>query len=925
MNKRFSTLLAIALMVGGLSASAQFTPGNEVATKLAPADKYYHIKAGAGSYLSVIKTKAGDKDSLVTKSVTKGDFSEVPALDSVMWKLNLTVQPTSGDSIYTFENKVTGTVLSVENNKEVVGIVKDGNKDWSWKACTAGATSTITYKVGSDVFSLDTVVDGTVKVQKNAAAAVAWNAVEVADMPLSAEQLNEANGTYFKLAFNNDVADNVFTKYQIKAIAVNASQVNTSDKLKADVTGFTPGDSVMLRVIGAPGLKSKWNDKVMNDSLFIIADTVRHNVASASWNEGAGFKFGLDTLTNVTNQDPAYGGVSDTVAAKGRNISTYLFKFMINKGRIAGDSLIVSTATSKVDVAANTTAEKGITPSYVSWAYIANGSKVLSTAAVDAANIDLPGIEFMVGTKFTGLDAAKKYYIKVTTGDNKDKYVVINYPSTAKAFGAASPYVASTQWAVEKLANGNYNIFNRELKDEKFANGMAIYEDGANGYKMVNGAYSFIFEEAPATDEFVGYKHFTAAELKNLSVALQFNSSLGTDAMVYVKDSILHAAADADATTFKLKVANAGTVKFGDNLTREAYILTEFLGDKVLGYDRTNEVFKLTKRADGKRDTVAVVFRATPVKDQYQLITLMGSDVYDANNMKTFDNTVLFNVDTLQATFSGTEAKMVAAKVNSQVLGTFTVTTPDLPEWVNVSNSTPAHMTINSAANSSLAITMAADGSGVLKGESDLKAGYAADDFKLYVDTACMENVAEPKFYFTTTRNVDAEKIEEGIANYMIVNKDNKVVFVEAKQYGIGKDTLIVGKDSTMAPKAQFMFANTKTAGEYKVYNVGSASYLRQVNGALVLDVAANALPVTVTTVDTPTGNESTEANTISVVAGEGNVTVYGAAGKAVTVSNVLGQKTTIVATSDSEVIAAPQGVVIVAVEGEAAVKAVVK
>ena len=100
---------------------------------------------------------------------------------------------------------------------------------------------------------------------------------------------------------------------------------------------------------------------------------------------------------------------------------------------------------------------------------------------------------------------------------------------------------------------------------------------------------------------------------------------------------------------------------------------------------------------------------------------------------------------------------------------------------------------------------------------------------------------------------------------------------------------------------------------------------MKQDNGKLVLVAAENALPFTTKAVDTPTGNESTEANTISVVAGEGNVTVYGAAGKEVIVSNVLGQKTTIVATSDSEVIAAPQGVVIVAVEGEAAVKAVVK
>ena len=50
------------------------------------------------------------------------------------------------------------------------------------------------------------------------------------------------------------------------------------------------------------------------------------------------------------------------------------------------------------------------------------------------------------------------------------------------------------------------------------------------------------------------------------------------------------------------------------------------------------------------------------------------------------------------------------------------------------------------------------------------------------------------------------------------------------------------------------------------------------------------------------------------------------AAGKKVVVSNILGQTVAnTVITSDNAVIAAPQGVVVVAVEGEEAVKAIVK
>jgi hypothetical protein len=67
-------------------------------------------------------------------------------------------------------------------------------------------------------------------------------------------------------------------------------------------------------------------------------------------------------------------------------------------------------------------------------------------------------------------------------------------------------------------------------------------------------------------------------------------------------------------------------------------------------------------------------------------------------------------------------------------------------------------------------------------------------------------------------------------------------------------------------------------------------------------------------------------ASDFAVIAGEGQVTINGAAGKKVVVSNILGQTVAnTVLTSDNATIAAPAGVVVVAVEGEAAVKAIVK
>ncbi len=74
------------------------------------------------------------------------------------------------------------------------------------------------------------------------------------------------------------------------------------------------------------------------------------------------------------------------------------------------------------------------------------------------------------------------------------------------------------------------------------------------------------------------------------------------------------------------------------------------------------------------------------------------------------------------------------------------------------------------------------------------------------------------------------------------------------------------------------------------------------------------------------TANEEITASAVTIIAGNGQITISGAAGKRVVVSNILGQVVAnTVLTSDNATIAAPQGVVVVAVEGEEAVKAIVK
>ena len=125
-----------------------------------------------------------------------------------------------------------------------------------------------------------------------------------------------------------------------------------------------------------------------------------------------------------------------------------------------------------------------------------------------------------------------------------------------------------------------------------------------------------------------------------------------------------------------------------------------------------------------------------------------------------------------------------------------------------------------------------------------------------------------------------------------------------------------------------FLFKLTDVENQYTIHPAKNRkARLAQINGVVVISTDQDALPVVVTrTSAIPTSNENVKVSNVTVVAGKGQLTIAGAAGKKVVISNVLGQTVanTVIA-SDNATIAAPAGVVVVAVEGEEAVKAIVK
>ena len=113
----------------------------------------------------------------------------------------------------------------------------------------------------------------------------------------------------------------------------------------------------------------------------------------------------------------------------------------------------------------------------------------------------------------------------------------------------------------------------------------------------------------------------------------------------------------------------------------------------------------------------------------------------------------------------------------------------------------------------------------------------------------------------------------------------------------------------------------------YVIRNKETRSYIININGNLTLGSSLAGATRFVVNPQEATANEDViSASSVKVIAGNGQITIAGAAGKKVVVSNILGQVVAnTVITSDNATIAAPQGIVVVAVEGEEAVKAIVK
>ena len=216
----------------------------------------------------------------------------------------------------------------------------------------------------------------------------------------------------------------------------------------------------------------------------------------------------------------------------------------------------------------------------------------------------------------------------------------------------------------------------------------------------------------------------------------------------------------------------------------------------------------------------------------------------------------------------------------------------------------------------------------------------AAEETKAYSDEVRNFLVYAPDSmsYFdeaSATIKTNAAYVLEGTTNTLkaffhpaaLVAEDTMTTVVDGKEVAVvAKKT----KAGQIAALKNFQFgirlADENVDEEYVIYSKKDAShYLYALNGKLGFTSDKNQALIVKLGEGDATANEAIAAENVAVIAGEGVVTVKGAAGKQVVVSNILGQViANKVATSDEETIAVAAGVAVVVVDGEAT-KVVVK
>ena len=587
-------------------------------------------------------------------------------------------------------------------------------------------------------------------------------------------------------------------------------------------------------------------------------------------------------------------------------------------------------------------------------------------------------VQFLSGAKEVGSDNGSEYGKYLGLKDNS---------SDEKMFAQGPAYLnldaPQNQWVITAFNkdNGQFTFANREIATTTF-NAQLRKTDTENVYEVMagigtikwgvtkNGEYGVaggdgvnlnggkaIIKLVPVTVKpSAGYADYTDQELMDVAT-LKFAISSG----VIAKNLYVQAPAEDGADkVFRISQNDIDAAKW-------ELIKNTAVKDSLYGYSNYAYIVKDETTATKKFEDKAITTYA---------IKLQGKDLYldwdgTSSKYETSGDKVNFVIKEnpdgsaylveAKATYAATfvaDAKAMSLD-NEGVLNQASIYAINNPTMtIELGKVTPSLAAVSRHASFQSVnggfIGVGTNNEAIIAATKD-----EAKELTFWLDTTDVKE-ATPSFYISqgikvaTKANADevrnylwnptdsASYYDEGTASYKnnkqyymgnTVGNDLKAMFRQATWVNADSlNTVVAGKEVGLnasnglnAYKFQIVLADEATEGEYVIRSVKDGKYLKNINGKVALGDAQNALVVTLGEGDA-TANEAIAAEAgVQVIGSKGAVTVQGAAGKVITVANILGQTiANQVAASDNVTIAAPAGIVVVAVEGEAT-KVVVK
>ena len=936
MNKKFSTLVA------GLALCTAFTANAKVEN-----GKVYQLTNEDGKYLSVTESYT-KTDSLILADAPTADIKNTDYQKS-LWKVTYRFVSLANTWAYTLTNSATGRVLTLDkqaewNFKNEGAFIAPENVTAVTLSAQLDNKTVVSIIAKDDVEAERTDIVTLEKGTAVSASAINFTVAAPAKINMTADLLNNKYGSPFALTFDKNLDGNPLAGKELFATDIDGldGYVTLQDR--------TTGKYLVVD-------STSWSSNLSSEKFWkLTVDAQPKDEAAAA--------------------DKATGVTAGTILENGRAKELYAFKVVLDPSD--NSKMILYPYATPVYKGANDTEKKSkmcydmevaANGEMIAFGNFA-GTEKLTIWTKDAAKCTFAEVKLP-----TTLDPEYTYFVKDmnnaksdedhSANKNKGKYYVFSFCENGTVHAGAVTEVPTALWYLTET-NNLANMWNtnstrggaiiRVIDDAK-----AIYSFGTDTVQLVKGPK---VEDAQE----LAYKKVSKEELVNGALSFRLKSDLLENLYVTVKDGKLYVAAGELASAYRFKVEEV-------ELDEANSTVAESNGVKVYKYNVTDRLGKATLCSKNENGTDYYLMGEPDVENSVYPVTLSFLSTGVENEYKL----VSYSEYTEEYGYYGSA---ISALAGSGMLYT--------ASWCNTENTTfefakkdaPTYATLNIGhvqitsytEDDNKMIASQKDGFAVLKaeGQSILKSDvYTHDSLTLWLDTACLTFEETMPLYYLST-NAFAE---EGVKtrNYLMNTLDSaevkgyayeaagaeavRAAFIAGSVCGI--DSIAIKGDTINAMNLNPAAVAFEVAAEYsdEAYKILSVqeylnpaydeeaaeeqgeeydvekylprnAYLAHLNNVVYWTTDPEQAEVfKVMTTSTPTSNDKIAAESaISVIANDGTVTIQGAAGKSVVISNILGKVVAeTVLSSDNATIAVPAGIVAVAVEGEAAVKVVVK